>query len=85
MSNLIWTGQAEKEYNYWVRHNPKIATRIDRIIDNISRDPFQGLGKPEPLKHDLHGMWSRRITDSHRIIYDVIEDKITIYSCFGHY
>ena len=65
-------------YTYWVSHDRKIAKRIVRLIDDIERQPFEGLGKPEPLKHDLSGFWSRRITDEHRLVYTVEENQLLI-------
>ena len=63
----------------------KTALRIMRLIENIQQAPFEGLGKPEPLKHDLKGLWSRRIDREHRLVYEVREDKIRILACRFHY
>jgi toxin YoeB len=62
-----------------------VCARIVKLVKDIERDPFVGLGKPEPLKHDLAGLWSRRITDEHRLVYKVTEDEIIIVSCRFHY
>ncbi|MCU0468061.1 MAG: Txe/YoeB family addiction module toxin [Arcicella sp.] len=59
--------------------------RIRELIESISREPFKGIGKPEPLKHEFKGCWSRRITDEHRLIYKVFSENILIISCKGHY
>ncbi|GIK56183.1 MAG: Txe/YoeB family addiction module toxin [Chloroflexi bacterium] len=56
-----------------------------RLIDNIQQTPFEGLGKPEPLKHELKGLWSRRIDQEHRLVYEVLEDKIRVLACRYHY
>jgi toxin YoeB len=63
----------------------KIHDRIIVLINEIIRDPFKGIGKPEPLKYDLKGWWSRRITDEHRLIYKVTDTEIVILSCYSHY
>jgi toxin YoeB len=63
----------------------KQALKIIKLIQEVQRDPFQGIGKPEKLKHDLSGCWSRRIDKEHRLVYEVLEDKIRILSCRFHY
>jgi toxin YoeB len=63
----------------------KTYSKIKTLLKDISRDPFKGLGKPEPLKHELRGYWSRRITKEHRLVYKVEGDMLTILSMFGHY
>jgi toxin YoeB len=63
----------------------KMAQRVVRLIQAVPRDPFTGIGKPEPLKHELAGCWSRRINDEHRLVYQVLEDKIRILACRYHY
>jgi len=68
---LLWTDQAWEEYLYWQKMDPKTLQAINDIIKDIRRDPFKGLGKPEPLKHNLAGWWSRRITREHRLVYRV--------------
>ncbi len=69
----------------WTREDKKISKRIKDLIKDIERDPFDGIGKPEPLKHELSGYWSRRITDEHRLVYRVEEDELIILSCKYHY
>jgi toxin YoeB len=69
----------------WVNVDRKIASRIMRLIQETQRAPFTGLGKPEALKHDLSGCWSRRIDDEHRLVYQVFENKIRILACRYHY
>ena len=78
----------EKAFNSfyeWTIQDKKIAKKIMDLVKDINRTPFAGLGKPEPLKHDLAGYWSRRITDEHRLVYKVENDVITIASCKFHY
>ena len=81
-----WSDDAWDDYIYWYRQGDKAAIKkINRLIKEIDRSPFSGIGKPEPLKHDLSGKWSRRITDEHRLIYRVDQDTLYIYSCKDHY
>jgi toxin YoeB len=70
---------------WWIEKDRKKAIRILDLIKEIRRDPFKGIGKPEPLKHEFAGLWSRRIDQKHRLIYDVKVDKIRILSCRYHY
>lgn len=70
---------------YWQAYNPKIAARIDALIANIKATPFTGIGKPEPLKHELAGWWSRRITGEHRLVYRIQGDTLQIAQCRQHY
>ena len=76
--NVAFTPQAWDEYLYWERTNPQILTRIREAIKDIKRNPYTGIGKPEPLRHALQGYWSRRITSEHRIVYKKTEDQILI-------
>ncbi len=83
---LAWTDEAWKDYLYWQKQDKKTLKRINRLIENIKRDdPFKGIGKPEPLKEDLSGFWSRRIDDTNRLVYVVDEECVTIISCKYHY
>jgi toxin YoeB len=84
MKNVQFTPKAFAQYNEW-REAPEIQDKIIRLITDITRDPFRGLGKPEPLKHDYKGLWSRRITEEHRLVYEVRDDFIAILSCKYHY
>jgi toxin YoeB len=68
---LLWSDEAWEDYVYWQRNDPKVLQSINDLIRDIRRDPFKGLGKPEPLKHSLAGWWSRRITREHRLVYRV--------------
>jgi len=70
---------------WWIEKDRKKAIRIINLIKEIQRDPFKGIGKPEPLRHELSGSWSRRIDQGHRLVYDVTDDKIRILSCRYHY
>lgn len=70
---------------YWIENDRKLALRIMRMIDEIQRKPFAGIGKPEPLKGDFKGFWSRRIDDEHRLIYKVEQGILFIHSCRFHY
>jgi toxin YoeB len=69
----------------WVNHDRKLAKRIMRLSKEIERDPFDGIGKPEPLKHDMTGFWSRRITDEHRLVYSVEKNQVLIAQARYHY
>ena len=83
--NISFTENAWEDYLYWKRMDKKIVKRVYELIRDIKRNPFEGFGKPEPLKYDLAGKWSRRITDEHRIVYQVGESHLIIYTCRYHY
>ena len=85
MKNLEFEPRAFEDLTWWIRQNRKTALRIMRLIDNTQQMPFEGLGKPEPLKHELRGLWLRRIDREHRLVYEVSEDKIRILACRYHY
>lgn len=70
---------------WWVEQDRKKAARIISLIKDVQRDPFRGLGNPEPLKHELKGCWSRRIDQEHRLVYQVTDEKIRILACRYHY
>ena len=80
-----WYGDAWDEYCEWQRTDKAILKRINELIKDARRDPFGGIGKPEPLKHDLSGLWSRRINETDRLTYSVQNDILVIVSCKGHY
>jgi toxin YoeB len=86
---LAWTQQAWEDYRYWRATDVKIFRAVNDLIADIRQRPFQGLGKPEPLKHGLKGWWSRRITGEHRLVYRVsgagAEQKLEIAQCRYHY
>lgn len=80
-----FTDKAWEDYHYWVVQDKKITKRIHQLLNSIDSTPYTGIGKPEPLKHELSGLWSRRIDDEHRLIYSCEDNKIIIYSCRYHY
>jgi toxin YoeB len=82
---VSWTDHAWEEYLSWQEENKKIVDQINRLIDECRRDPFKGTGKPEPLKGDLSGFWSRRITREHRLVYLPEDGAIYIVACRYHY
>ncbi len=82
---LAWTQEAWKDYIYWQGQDRKTLKRINRIIFDTQRNPFEGFGKPEPLKENLSGFWSRRIDESNRLVYVVDNNRLTIISCRYHY
>jgi toxin YoeB len=82
---LIFSEHAWEDYLYWQRTDKRTLGRINKLIREIQRSPFQGTGKPEPLRHGLSGYWSRRITDEHRIIYKVEKGSLFIAQLRYHY
>ncbi|MBW1817844.1 MAG: Txe/YoeB family addiction module toxin [Deltaproteobacteria bacterium] len=82
---LIFSNHAWDDYLFWQKTDNKILRRINTLIKEAQRNPFEGMGKPEPLKHALSGYWSRRITDEHRFIYKVSEKAIHIAQLRYHY
>ena len=80
-----FSSQAWEDYLYWQKHDKKILKRINLLIKDISRDPYKGLGEPEPLKYNWSGYYSRRITLEHRLVYKVEGNKIKIAQCRYHY
>jgi len=85
MRLITFEKNAFEEYQEWIEIDRKLAIRIGQIIKDILRDPFKGIGKPEALKGDFKGYWSRRINEEHRLIYKVTTDSIIIISCYSHY
>lgn len=83
--SLEFDPAAFEDLAWWIEQDRKKALRIVKLIEAIQRDPFQGLGEPEPLKHDLAGCWSRRINAEHRLVYEVTDSKIRILACRFHY
>ncbi|MDN3451550.1 Txe/YoeB family addiction module toxin [Planococcus sp. APC 3906] len=81
----VWADQAWEDYLYWQNTDKKNVKKINRLIKEIERHPFTGLGKPEPLKHDWSGYWSRQITQEHRLVYKVEDDAIKIAQARFHY
>jgi toxin YoeB len=82
---LIFVDESWEDYLYWQKTDKRMLKRINEIIRDISRTPFTGIGKPEPLKHRYHGFWSRRIDSEHRLIYQVKDGDILIAKCRFHY
>ncbi|MGG6237276.1 Txe/YoeB family addiction module toxin [Nodosilinea sp. AN01ver1] len=82
---LAWTDAAWKDYLYWQTQDKKTLKRINSLIQATKALPFEGIGKPEPLKENLSGFWSRRIDDTHRLVYAVNDCYLTIISCRYHY
>jgi toxin YoeB len=82
---LAWTKEAWSDYTYWQSQDIKTLKRINKLIIDTQRSPFEGIGKPEPLKENLSGFWSRRIDDTNRLIYAVDDGQLTIISCRYHY
>lgn len=82
---LSWTECAWNDYIYWQTQDKKTLRRINKLIADTMRSPFEGIGKPEPLKENLSGFWSRRIDESNRLVYAVDDNQITIIACRYHY
>jgi toxin YoeB len=82
---LTFSGNAWEDYLYWQKTDKAMLKRINTLIKEIQREPFAGIGKPEPLKHSLSGYWSRRINDEHRLVYKVVDDQIFIAQLRYHY
>lgn len=76
---------AKEDLEYWETHNSRMLVKIDKLIENIKLTPFSGIGKPEPLKHDRTGFWSRRIDSKHRLVYKIHRNIIFIAQCRYHY
>lgn len=85
MSKFLFTEDAWEDYLYWQTQDKKTLKRINQLLQDIERNGYNGIGKPEPLRGDLSGFWSRRIDDEHRIVYRVTEDQVEIIQCRGHY
>jgi toxin YoeB len=84
-SRLIWTLAAWEDYLYWQTQDRKTLKRINLLIQDTLRSPFSGIGKPEPLKENLSGFWSRRIDDTHRLVYAVQGGDLAVIACRYHY
>ena len=88
--DISFTSNGWEDLEFWIDNDPDTVTRIKELIKSIRQDPFRGLGKPEPLRYDLKGYWSRRITSEHRIVYKVsgtkgVDQKCVILQCRFHY
>ena len=82
---IQWDLDAWNDYIYWQTQDKKILKRINQLIKDIGRNPFEGIGNPEPLKGNLTGFWSRRIDEERRLVYAVEENTVLLISCRGHY
>ena len=85
MRNVLFTNEAWETYIYWQTQDKKTLRRINELIKSAQRTPFEGIGKPEALKENLSGFWSRRIDESNRLVYEVSDAAISIISCRYHY
>ena len=83
--NVYWADAAWEDYLWWRRKDQQLFKRVNRFIPDIHKDPFRGIGKPEPLKHEWSGYWSRRINEEHRLVYKVTQGQIFIAACRYHY
>jgi len=82
---IVFSEQAWEDYLYWQKTDKNLLKRTNQLIKAIIREPFEGIGKPEPLRHGFSGYWSRRINDEHRIVYKVSDDALLIAQCRYHY
>lgn len=82
---IAWTNEAWTDYVYWQTQDKKTLKRINKLIKDTQRNPFDGIGKPEPLKENLSGFWSRRIDETNRLVYAINDKRLTVISCRYHY
>ena len=85
MKRIVFYAEAFVDFTAWAKRDPVLFERITRLINETLRDPFHGIGKPEPLRHQLKGFWSRRINDEHRIVYKVADGSVLIAQLRYHY
>ena len=86
LKNIGFTRRGLQEYMYWQTQDKRTLKKINKLIEDISRNPYEGIGHPEPLKHDLSGKWSREIDEKNRLVYAVLDgSRAEIYQCRGHY
>lgn len=85
MRNFVFTPSAWADYVWWQGQDKKTLRRINALLDAVARDPFNGIGKPEPLRGDLSGFWSRRIDETNRLVYEVTDDAVFVVACRYHY
>jgi len=85
MKKIIFSKNAWEDYIFWQAEDKKILKKINTLIKDIQSNPYSGIGKPEPLKYDLAGLWSRRIDHEHRLVYQVNDNELLIYGCRYHY
>lgn len=81
----MWLEGGWDDYLYWQKHDPKVLSRVNELIKDAKRNAFTGIGKPEPLKGNLRGWWSRRITQEHRLVYRMENEMLVILQCRFHY
>lgn len=81
----LYTPKFIEDFDYWREADPKLCERIERLVEETARDPFGGIGRPEPLRHELQGCWSRRINQEHRLVYRVTKEAVTFLQCRKHY
>lgn len=84
-NKLVWTSAAWDDYVYWQGQDKKALKRINQLVKEAMRDPERGIGKPESLRENLSGFWSRRIDDTHRLVYAIEKDQIVVIACRYHY
>lgn len=82
---IRFSNEGFEDLNYWKKNNPKMVNRIKKILESIAKTPYEGIGKPEPLKYGLSGFWSRRINQEHRLVYRIKDENIEVISCRYHY
>ena len=85
MRKAVFEQTAQEDLFYWAKTDLKILKKIIELVEDTQKSPFSGLGKPEPLKHELKGYWSKRITDEHRLVYKVTDDSLIVIQCRRHY
>lgn len=85
MSKILFSEKAWSDYLYWQTQDRKTLKRINQLLQDIQRSPFSGIGKPEPLKGDLSGLWSRRIDDCNRVVYRITDGFVEVVQCKSHY
>lgn len=83
--NILFTDDAWEDYLYWQQIDKQMLRKINQLLKEIQRTPFTGIGKPEPLKHQLQGCWSRRIDSEHRLIYEINDNMLKVIGCRFHY
>jgi len=88
--NIVFTAHGWDDFNYWLENDVGTALKVKELLKAIRRDPFKGVGKPEPLKHGLQGCWSRRVTGEHRLVYKIqgkkaVDQKCIVIQCRFHY
>jgi toxin YoeB len=83
--NILFTDDAWEDYLYWQQTDKQTLRKINQLLKEIQRTPFSGVGKPEPLKHQLQGCWSRRINSEHRLVYEITDNMLKVIGCRFHY